>query len=173
MPSTRGCLIPALRKMQSENAVGTWAGRATSRSLTLRKLLVEASLLTCVHVRLHLRSMRARANHVRVHASAAASAVRQTHLWVVGVPRIPLPTSTVSIDSFRRSRETSSPVTSARLVSKTMLALTARQARSTGPLTCNGVLLGSAGGGSAKPWLVCCTFTYVLTASGTSGITGT
>ena len=170
MPSTRGCLIPALRKMQSENAVGTWAGRATSRSLTLRKLLVEASLLTCVHVRLHLRSMRARANHVRVHASAAASAVRQTHLWVVGVPRIPLPTSTVSIDSFRRSRETSSPVKSALLASNSQAVFDALQARSTGPLKCNGMLLGSVGGGGAKLWVACWTLTNALTVSGTSGI---
>ena len=102
-PGTRGCLIPALRKMQSENDMARpgWAGQRyahSPRSSCSSKLL--NSFLTCVHVRLNLRSMRARANHVRAYASVAArskGAVRQTHPWFVCMPRIPLLTFPVSI----------------------------------------------------------------------------
>ena len=59
MPSTLGCVIPAHReKALGERHGKTWEGGAALRSLTSVKLLFKASLLTCVHVRLHLRSMR-------------------------------------------------------------------------------------------------------------------
>ena len=140
------------------------------RMHTLTELLVEASLLTRIGIRVHLHGTRRGhvkcsiqthvEQRVRVRCGACTSealACLEYHflacLYML----------------FKFSSEISAPARSALFVSVSQATFAARQAASTGALMCDGTLFGSVGGGGAKPGKDCCTSTNALTESGKPG----
>ena len=135
MPSTSGCETPADTNMHVSTPLSSKASHACmSWSQTLVKLLLKTSLLTCIHVRLHLRVMNTSKSCESAHFGSShrqgCSAVLTSGLLACLVyHRLPCLYSLLSCSS-----ETCCPVKSALLDSINHAVLAARHASSTCPL---------------------------------------